>query len=126
MTLLKDAQINNGSVSYNNGRETVPATTKRDGNVTINHSEIPGIPPHFEVSFLISPEYQNKGVEWSNIFHWKCIVLEKEENQSYRSVEMAGAEQVVAMLRDLASHLEKQIDTFNTEKAEKDNAKNLS
>ena len=115
MNAVKLLSLQNGSATFNRGKEEILPSTSYSGNVTVNQSGAPGIAPHFEVSFLIGAEVEAGGVLRSNYFSWACIVPAQTPDVSYRDVETDAARMLAPMLRSLADEIEKDVQRADNE-----------
>jgi hypothetical protein len=114
MSDLKEVKLGNGSIEFVPKFEGRPASTETTGNVTINNSEIKGIQAHYTVSSFINSTYETDGIEFSNMFHWNCVVLEPSDHAAYRSVEDRAVRQIAPMLRALADKIEAELPDLET------------
>lgn len=116
---VKDARLGNGSITYMREIEPRPETreTSRHGNVTTNiiNQAIEGVPAHYEVTFMLNSTFETEGIQAHNVFHWNCVVVEKNERAPYRSIEDQAARQIAPMLRSLADRIESQMILENQE-----------
>ena len=110
MPKLGDMTIRFGEVRYRKEVEPIPATSETKGNVTINNQGQPGVPEHFEVSFMLNCPFEDAPVDYSNVFHWTVIVLGHGKDTPYSKIEAEAARQIVPMLRDVAQRLEDSAD----------------
>jgi hypothetical protein len=106
MANLKEVTFGNGSINYVRKFDGRPESTEKNGNVTVHNSPIPGIPGHYQISFMINSRFEQDGVEFSNIFHLNCVVSEQSDHAEYRLVEDQAARQLPPMLRSLADKIE--------------------
>gem|GEM_PF-3027292 len=106
---MATAKLHNGSIEYVSATETIPASSKTEGNVTINQSEIQGTPAHFEVRHFIAATSEQDGMTCSNSFSWKTLVPAASPELPYHHVEDAAAHQIAAALRDLADAIEREV-----------------
>ncbi len=119
MSEIKRVNITNGSITYIAAEEPVPATTRVDGNVTINNAGQPGSPGHFETSFMISVQSEAQGKIVNNVFHWNDIVSIESDGSPYREIEDKAARNLAPMLRAVADQIDREIADYDQAKAKK-------
>jgi hypothetical protein len=117
MANLIDVSFGHGTLRYFSAVDEVPATSKTTGNVTVNNMGSPGSPAYFEVSFMLSADFEEGGMTRTNIFHWNVSVLDMNIKSSYRDVESEAARKIGPMLRQLADSIEKQVAEYDARKA---------
>lgn len=114
-TIIK-ARFGNGQIHFVGKVDPVPATSKTTGIVTVNNAAQPGIEAHYKTSFMLDTQFDVDGISVQNIFHWNSIILNDDENASYRSIEDQAARQIPLMLRAVADELDKEIAAFDAKR----------
>jgi hypothetical protein len=117
MATLENLEFGNGRVTYVSKVDPTPRTERSDtnGNVTINNitEAQPGRPAFYDVTFILTANFENAGVKFSNVFSWECVVPEESDRAQYRSVEDQAAKQIAPMLRTLADQIEADLPNFS-------------
>ena len=108
MVTTKSVDTGYGSITFYKEIEPVPASSHRDGNVTVNNIGSPGRAAYFEASFMLDAEMESGGLTFHNIFHLKALVTGQPNDTPYSKVETEAYEQLAPMLRSLAQALEDQ------------------
>lgn len=110
MVEVRGVRFGYGAVTFHNEVKAKKATSKTTGNVTINNSAQPGSPAHFDVSFMLSCDLTEGGLDFTNIFHWSVMVVpEAGKPALYGEVEGEAARQLAPMLRAVANTIEAEV-----------------
>jgi hypothetical protein len=120
MIELKQVRYGNGSVRFFAEVEPTPTTSETHGNVTVNNMGKPGSPARYEVTYMISSDFEMEGVEVNNVFHWTVALTGVHRDDPYAGIEAAGARQLAPMLRAVADQIEKEVAEFDAELAAKE------
>ncbi|MGH0244376.1 hypothetical protein [Sinorhizobium meliloti] len=110
---ITQVKFGNGNIRFNSKVDAVPATSKTTGNVTINNAGQEEIPAHYETSFMISVYGEERGIEFSNVFHWNDIVPIDRADAPYREIEDAAARRLAPMLRAVADQVDQEMAAFD-------------
>lgn len=113
MARLKEVIFGNGSITYVKKVDGRPESTEKNGNITVHNSAIPGVPAHYQISFMINSEFEQDGVQFLNFFHLNYVVSEQSDRAEYRSIEDQAAKQLGPMLRALAEKIEADLPVFD-------------
>lgn len=108
MVTITGVETGYGAVTFYKEIDPVPASSHRDGNVTVNNMGSPGRPSYFEASFMLDAGMESGGLSFHNIFHLKALVTGQPKDTPYAQVETEAYEQLAPMLRALAQALEDQ------------------
>ncbi|HZW15430.1 MAG TPA: hypothetical protein VFF66_04150 [Brevundimonas sp.] len=119
MAELKDIRWGNGTVRYFSEVEPTPTTSKTTGNVTVNNMGQPGLPAYYEVTYMLSCDFEASGVEITNHVHWTAALTGVGRDAPYGEVEAEGARQIAPMLRSVADQIEKLVAEFDANLAAK-------
>lgn len=119
MVEIVDVSMGYGDISFTRKIEAVPGTSETTGNVTINNAGTVGKPSHFDTSFMISADAKVGDVEFTNIFHWKVVVLADSVDVPYSEVEEQAARQISPMLRAVADNIDQQLAEYDEKKKAK-------
>jgi|GEM_PF-6844327 len=106
---LKRIGFGLGSISFHPKVDEVPASSARQGNVTINNAARPGTPAHFIVSNHIACDFEHEGVEQHEYINWGVVVTGFDGHARYGEVENAAARKLAPMLRALADEIEETL-----------------
>lgn len=99
MIELKQVRYGNGSVRFFGQVEPTPTTSETHGNVTVNNMGKPGSPARYEVTYMISCDFEMEGVQLNNTFHWDVALTGVHRDDPYAGIEAEGARQLPPMLR---------------------------
>lgn len=98
-----NATIGFGNVEYVPEVPEEPATSERQGNVTINHSGSPGRPEHFLVDFWLTYSEEFEGIRTSSSFSWKTAVLNLPRNSSFADIERKALDHAAQSFENASS-----------------------
>lgn len=119
MPKITTVEFGNGEIRFVAKVDPVPASSKTTGNVTVNNSAQPGSPAHYRTSFMLSTDLEEEGVIASNVFHWNSVVLNDDQNASYRAIEDQAVRQIAPLLRAVADEMDKAVAEFDAREAAK-------
>jgi hypothetical protein len=110
---LLELLVPNANIEWDNGVEAVPATSKKEGNVTINNMGTPGRPAHFTASFSMYAKADVEGQETVMYFTPSIPVSGFDKSAPFIEVEDAAVLKLAAFLRAIADDCERQVATFD-------------
>jgi hypothetical protein len=116
MADVTNAFLRNGNIRFVKQVNEIEPTTEKNGNVTTNYSGQPGVPGHFETSFMIRIEMEENGIQFNNVFHWNDIVLSDKDAVPYRDIETIAARNLAPTLRAAADLIEQAVAEYDSRK----------
>lgn len=115
MPRISAVEFENGKVQFNPKRDAIGPTSEIDGEIAIHNYGLPARPAHYQVSFVITFECEERGVRYRDMSHWTCMLLTDDDTLSYREVESRAARQLAPMLRAVADQVEEQVAAFDAQ-----------
>lgn len=117
MIQTNSVEFGYGRVSFNHAVEPVPASTQRNGNVTINNAAIPGRPAYFEISTMIRVQHEEEGIVFSNVLHLDVALTGLPKDTPYAEVDAQAARKLAPLLREIADSIEQQVAEYDAKLA---------
>lgn len=124
MSDIEVTDFKSGTIRFEKKIEAVPATTKTEGNVTINHTGSDEIPAHYVVDFTITAVETVNEIASYNYWSWSTVVLCDDEDASYRDIESQAARKAAPALRAVADQIETLVAEFDNKRDKKSRAQN--
>lgn len=106
---IKLEQLRYPDIAFSNEVPAVPATTERDGNVTINNAAQPGSPAHFMSAVSIPITTTWNGVTMNSSIYLNLAVPAESARTQYREVCQRAVDQIAPLLRSLADQIEQEL-----------------
>ncbi len=106
---VSDVNFGYGTMSFLRGKERVPASVIREGNVTTHNAEVPGRPDSFDVSFQLSFKAEANGLSQFNVFTLRFPITDKPADTPYSEIEREAVHLLAPILRIVADHIEQEI-----------------